>query len=160
MNKKILLATLVAVSGSVFWSCDSNTGTKERPSVSAHKPESIEPMSPAFSADSAYKFTAAQVAFGPRIPNSEAHRLAGDYLIFKLKKFGADVTVQEFEMMAFTGEMLKMRNIVGTINPAAKKRIMLSAHWDTRPWADKDYQRKNEPIDGANDSASGVGILL
>lgn len=160
MNKKIIFATFLALSGSVFWSCDSKNGTKEKPTVSAHKPESIEPESPPFSADSAFKFTAAQVAFGPRIPNSEAHRRAGDYLIFKLKKFGAEVTVQEFEMMAFTGEMLKMRNIIGTINPAAKKRIMLSAHWDTRPWADKDYQRKNEPIDGANDSASGVGILL
>ncbi len=160
MNKKIILATFLAVSGTVFWACDSKNKTKEKPSVAVHRPEDIDPDSPPFSADSAYKYTADQVAFGPRVPNTEAHRKAGDYLIETLRSFGAQVTVQEFESMAFDGTMLKMRNIIGAINPEAKKRIMLAAHWDTRPWADKDYQRKDEPIDGANDSASGVGILL
>ena len=160
MNRKIIVATFFAVSGTVFFSCETKTTTTEKPKVAAHKPEAVEPESPPFSADSAYKFTSDQVAFGPRVPNTEAHRKAGDYLIDRLKDFGAQVTVQEFESMAFDGTMLKMRNIIGAINPEAKKRIMLSAHWDTRPWADKDYQRKDEPIDGANDSASGVGILL
>src|SRR5688572_23048232 len=160
MNKHIIVATFLAVSGSVFSGCETKTSTTEKPTASAEQPNLVKPISPAFNADSAYKYTATQVAFGPRIPNSEAHVKTGDYLIAKLKEFGAEVTVQEFESMAFDGKMLKMRNIVGSINPAAKKRVMLSAHWDTRPWADKDYQKKEEPIDGANDSASGVGILL
>ena len=37
---------------------------------------------------------------------------------------------------------------------------MLCAHWDTRPFADQDSLRSNEPIDGANDGGSGVGVLL
>jgi hypothetical protein len=160
MNKKLIAATFLTVLSSVFWSCDSTTQKQEKVGKA---PEIKEPemlKSPAFIADSAYKYTAAQVAFGPRIPNTEAHVKTGDYLIAKLKAFGATVTVQEFESMAFDGKMLKMRNIIGSINPEAKKRVMLAAHWDTRPWADKDYQKKEEPIDGANDSASGVGILL
>src|SRR5688572_24701031 len=160
MNKHLIVATFLAVSGSVFSGCETKTSTTEKPTASAEKPETVKPVSPTFNADSAYKYTATQVAFGPRIPNSEAHVKTGDYLIAKLKEFGAEVTVQEFESMAFDGKMLKMRNIIGAINPAAKKRIMLSAHWDTRPWADKDYQKKDQPIDGANDSASGIGILL
>ena len=158
MNKKLITATFCALLGSVFYSCD--TKTTETGTVSTQKTEPVKLKSPAFNADSAYNFTAAQVGFGPRVPNSEAHRRAGDYLVRKLQEFGAEVSEQHFEAMAFTGEMLKMRNIIATINPGAKRRVMLSAHWDTRPWADKDYQRKDEPIDGANDSASGVGILL
>ncbi|KAA9340977.1 M28 family peptidase [Adhaeribacter soli] len=160
MNKRIIAAAFFAAFSSVLWSCETKTKKEETTTTATEKPEPVKLESPAFNADSAYAFTAAQVSFGPRIPNTEAHVKAGDYLIAKLKEFGAEVTVQSFESMAFDGKMLKMRNIIGTINPAAKKRVMLSAHWDTRPWADKDYQRKDEPIDGANDSASGVGILL
>ena len=160
MNKKLLFATFLAFSGSIFLSCNKETKKEETTTTTTEKPEPVKLESPAFNADSAYKYTAAQVAFGPRVPNTEAHVKCGDFLIAKLKEFGAEVTVQSFESMAFTGQMLKLRNIIGTINPQAKKRIMLSAHWDTRPWGDKDYQKKDEPIDGANDSASGVGILL
>src|SRR5688572_10723925 len=159
MNKQIIVATFLAFSATVFPGCE-NKRTTDKPTNSGANFTPQQPVSPPFNADSAYKYTATQVAFGPRIPNTEAHVKTGDYLIGKLKEFGAEVTVQEFESMAFDGKMLKMRNIIGAINPEAKKRIMLSAHWDTRPWADKDYQKKEEPIDGANDSASGVGILL
>jgi glutaminyl-peptide cyclotransferase len=159
MNKNIFAAGFLALFGTVLWSCDTKTDQEKTTSV-IEKPQPVQLESPPFLADSAFKYTAAQVAFGPRIPNTEAHVKTGDYLIQKLKEFGAEVTVQSFEGMAFDGKMLKMRNIIGAINPKATKRIMLSAHWDTRPWADKDYQKKEEPIDGANDSASGIGILL
>src|SRR5688572_14718023 len=160
MNKNIITAGFLAVFATVLWSCEPKTKKEETTTTAPEKVEPVKLTSPAFNADSAYKFTAAQVAFGPRIPNTEAHVKCGDYLIAKLKEFGAEVTVQRFESMAFDGKMLKMRNIIGAINPKATKRIMLSAHWDTRPWADKDYQKKDQPIDGANDSASGIGILL
>src|SRR5690606_17997733 len=113
MNKKLIAATFLTAFGTVFWSCDSDTTQK---GTTAKAPEIKEPVmleSPAFIADSAYKYTATQVGFGPRIPNTEAHRKTGDYLIQKLKDFGAEVTVQEFEMMAFDGTMLQMRNIIG-----------------------------------------------
>lgn len=115
---------------------------------------------PAFQADSAYAFVARQVAFGPRVPNSAAHRACGDYLIQKLKDLGATVRVQEFESTAYDGKKLRLRNIVGTYHPEAANRILLAAHWDTRPFADKDSSRPGQPNEGANDGASGVGVLL
>ncbi len=115
---------------------------------------------PAFNADSAYFYVQEQVDFGPRIPNSTAHRQAGDKIIQRLKAYGASVKVQEFEATAYDGTRLQLRNIMGSFNPQARKRILLATHWDTRPWASKDPDDPQAPFDGANDGASGVGVLL
>ncbi|HHL52390.1 MAG TPA: M28 family peptidase [Flammeovirgaceae bacterium] len=115
---------------------------------------------PAFNADSAYYFVQEQVDFGPRIPNSTAHRQAGDKIIERLKAYGATVKVQEFEATAYDGTRLQLRNIMGSFNPQARKRILLATHWDPRPWASKDPDDPQAPFDGANDGASGVGVLL
>src|SRR3979490_93404 len=115
---------------------------------------------PRFSGDSAYYFVDQQVKLGPRIPNSPAHRRAGDYFISQFQKYGAKVNVQEFEAITFDNQQLKLRNIIAVFNPSKQKRILLAAHWDTRPFADKDSIHRNAPFDGANDGASGVGVLL
>ncbi len=115
-----------------------------------------------FNPDSAYSYVAAQVAFGPRVPGSEAHRLCGEWLSNKLKGFGAEVIEQTATLSAFDGTKLPMRNIFARINPGAEKRILLLAHWDCRPWADHDPDptKRTQPVDGANDGASGTGVLL
>ena len=115
---------------------------------------------PVFNVDSAYSFVEKQVSFGPRVPNSRAHQIAGDYLIAKLKGYGALVTVQSFEASTFDGKKVSLRNIIAAFNPALQKRVILAAHWDTRPFADKDPEKPNASIDGANDGASGVAVLL
>lgn len=115
---------------------------------------------PAFNADSAYQYVAQQVVFGPRIPNTPAHAKAANYLIQKLRGFGADITVQEFQMEHFTGRKLNLKNIVASFNADKRKRILLAAHWDTRPFSDKDPEIPNATFPGANDGASGVGVLL
>lgn len=116
----------------------------------------------AFSPDSAYQYVETQVNFGPRVPGTEAHRLCGDWLFEKLKSFGADVTEQTAEITTFDGTHIPMRNIFARVNPNAENRILLLAHWDCRPWADHDpdpLKRKN-PVDGANDGASGTAVIL
>lgn len=115
-----------------------------------------------FCPDSAYAYVEKQVAFGPRVPGSEAHRLCGDWLTGKLKGFGAEVIEQTAMLTAFDGTRLPMRNIFARINPDATRRILMLAHWDSRPWADHDpdSEKRSIPIDGANDGASGVGVLL
>lgn len=115
-----------------------------------------------FDADSAYMYLARQVAFGPRVPNTTAHQQTGDWLTAELKRHGATVTEQKARLTAFDGTELNARNIFGQINPGAKERILLLAHWDCRPWADKDPdpEKRGEPVDGANDGASGVAVLL
>lgn len=115
---------------------------------------------PQFNEDSAYAFIEKQVSFGPRVPNTQAHRQTGAYLITTLKKYGADVMVQDFVAEAYDGTKLQSRNIIGSYFPDAPKRILLAAHWDSRHVADKDTVNQKKPIDGANDGASGVGVLL
>lgn len=117
---------------------------------------------PEFNADSAYSYVQAQTGFGPRIPNSQAHRNCGDYLAAQLEKFGAKVYNQYADLVAWDGTILKSRNIIGAYKPESKKRVMLCAHWDSRPYADNDPNADNhyEPVMGANDGASGVGVLL
>jgi glutaminyl-peptide cyclotransferase len=115
---------------------------------------------PLFNADSAYAFVKTQVDFGPRVPNTAAHKKAGDYFVAQFKTYGAVVKVQEFSATTFDRQKVSLRNIIASFNPKKKKRILLAAHWDTRPFADKDKENPNAPLDGANDGASGAGILL
>lgn len=116
----------------------------------------------AFDADSAYHYVSRQVEFGPRVPNTEAHRAAGRWLASELERHGASVTVQDVTLTAFDGTELHASNIMGSYLPEAPVRILLLAHWDSRPWADRDPDeaRRTKPVPGANDGASGVGVLL
>ena len=138
-----------------------NGGTEKQASQPA-EPTAAAVVVPAFNADSAYSFVKAQVDFGPRVPNSKEHRACGDYLTAKLKEYGAEVINQEAELVAYDGTRLNARNIIAQFQPEKKGRIMLCAHWDSRPWADSDpdASKHRTPILGANDGASGVGVLM
>lgn len=116
-----------------------------------------------FDADSAYAYVAVQTAFGPRVPNTEAHARCGAWLAGKLADLGAvNVKVDSCVLTAYDGTRLNARNISAQVNPSASKRVLLLSHWDSRPWADheKDASLRRKPIDGANDGASGVGVIL
>lgn len=115
---------------------------------------------PSFNADSAYNFIAKQVAFGPRVPNTQAHKNCANYFINKLNEYADTVIVQEADLTAFDGTILESKNIIASFKPKRAKRIMLCAHWDTRPFADQAEENQNTPIEGANDGGSGVGVLL
>ena len=115
---------------------------------------------PSFNEDSAYAFVAKQVSFGPRVPGTKAHAKCADWLQTVLKKFGGSVYVQSGEVTTFDGKKFQLKNIIASFNAKAAKRILLAAHWDTRPFADQDDENKNNAIDGANDGGSGVGVLL
>ncbi len=115
---------------------------------------------PTFSADSAYAYIEKQVAFGPRVPNTKPHDLCAEWIISKVKNIADTYHIQKFDAVAYDGKTLKSTNIIAAFNPEATRRVLLVAHWDTRPFADQDKERKNEPIAGANDGGSGVGVLL
>ena len=118
------------------------------------------PPVPLFNGDSAYAFVAKQVAFGPRVPGSAAHKACGDWMVEKLKSYGATVIEQNAMVTIYSGQQVPMRNIIASWQPEKKDRILLFTHWDSRPFADQDSVRRNEPIDGANDAGSGTGVLL
>jgi hypothetical protein len=158
MKNKFLFQPIVATLIVVMASCGGGT---EQPSPETKPAEKLVKVPlPAFNSDSAYVYTEKQVAFGPRVPNTEAHVKCGDYLIAELKRHGAEVIVQEGAATAYTGESLKFRNIVGRVNPELKQRIMISCHWDTRPFSDQDAEKPKERFDGAVDGAASAGIML
>lgn len=139
--------------------CFGCTSEPDTPTSAPPKPQVSVPQ---FSADSAYAYIQKQVDFGPRNPNSEGHSACADWMVELLGQFADSVIVQEAELKAFDGKTLFAKNIVAQFQPEKQKRIMLFAHWDTRPFADKDRDltRQRQPILGANDGGSGVGVLL
>jgi len=152
---------LFVVLSCAFFSCGNKGANNDSASSTQQKVKTVSTI-PEFNADSAYAYVAKQVDFGPRVPNTEAHRACGDYLINELKRFGAEMHIQEMTLTAYNGDKLQSRNIIGSYNKENDKRVLLFAHWDTRPYADweEDSSKHYTPIDGADDGASGVGVLL
>ncbi len=124
------------------------------------KKELVKP--PIFNSDSAYYFIEKQVSFGPRVAGTRSHDSCALWLADKLMDYGAIVEVQNFKTRTYDRIARNGKNIIASFNPNAIKRVLLMAHWDTRPYADHDdnSENHNTPIDGANDGGSGVGVLL
>ena len=116
---------------------------------------------PEFDADLAFKYLQKQCSFGPRPPGSSAHKQTRDYLSGEMKKFAKSMVIQDFSQNVSKGT-LSLTNIIATFGPQTNRKVLLAAHWDTRPFADRDPNpnRRHLPILGANDGASGVAILL
>ncbi len=134
--------------------------TAQTTQQTAEQPKAYKQVSPNFNADSAYYFVDKQVSFGPRVTNSEPHKKCGDWLVAELRKMSDNVIEQKTTLTNYDGRQLNIRNIIAEINPKADKRILLCAHWDSRPFADEDTKDTNKPILGANDGGSGVGVLM
>ena len=141
----------------VFIGCEEAVDKK---SVRKKSKQVVTVERPEFNEDSAFHFIEKQVSFGPRVPNTKAHRETAKYLVSKLKAFGLNVIEQESNVKAYDGTSLAITNIVGEYLPELKNRILLFAHWDSRHLADHDTVDTEMPILGANDGGSGVGILL
>ncbi|OFY70320.1 MAG: hypothetical protein A3G23_09295 [Bacteroidetes bacterium RIFCSPLOWO2_12_FULL_37_12] len=139
-----------------FFSCETSV-KKEYRSVSK---TSLEEKIPEFNADSSWFFVNKQVGFGSRVPNTQPHAECKEFLKEKLTNYGAQVIIQTAEVTIFNGQKLKLSNIIAQFYPERVNRILLLAHWDTRPFSDQDTVDKDKPIDGASDGASGVGVLL
>ena len=140
---------------------ESKKRTIETPTQKVISKPSVELVStPEFNQEEAFEYVKKQVEFGPRVPNSSAHRKCAIWLESELQSIGLKTNIQEAKVTAFNGVELDIFNITGQLNPEAEKRILLCAHWDSRPFADIDISDRNKAIDGANDGASGVGVLL
>lgn len=133
-----------------------NNGTNGTPL----KPEKPKVEVPSFDGKSAYNFVQKQVDFGPRVPNTQAHEDCAAWLKETLQSFGTEVIMQNAMIDGPKGDKINMTNIIASFNPEHKHRVLLCAHWDTRNVADEDTVRQDEPILGADDGGSGVGILL
>lgn len=117
---------------------------------------------PQFDAASAYAFIEKQVAFGPRDPGSKGHEACRQWLVEQFTAFGAEVIEQSFKARTMQGGTYQATNIIARFQPGATRRVLLSAHWDTRAVGDydPDQERRSQPIPGADDGGSGVAVLL
>ena len=123
---------------------------------------SLQPVGPVFCADSAYLYCQAQCDFGPRTMNSKAHDDCEKWIISKFESFGMQVTPQKAVLKGYDGTSLNSTNIIASYRPDLTDRVLLCAHWDSRPWADNDPDEANwkTPVMAANDGASGVAVML
>lgn len=124
--------------------------------------ESPQPTGPSFNADTAYVFCAKQCDFGPRTMNSDSHDRCAKWIEQKFNEYGMAVQLQRADLKGWDGTMLRSTNIIARHNPQAERRVLLCAHWDSRPWADNDPDEANhrKPVMAANDGASGVAVML
>lgn len=115
-----------------------------------------------FNAQTAFGYLERQMAFGPRVPNTAGHRQTGDWLLEELRARADTVVVQEIPHVTRGGDTLRLRNFFARFRPDATERVLLLAHWDTRPVAEKSENlgQQRLPVPGANDGASGVAVLL
>lgn len=113
-----------------------------------------------FDENLAYNYIDKQVSFGPRVPSTPGHKACAAWLLTTLKELSDTTYFQEFDAVTYDSKKHKGKNIIAKINPKNPNRILLCAHWDTRPIADHDPHNPAGPILGANDAGSGVGVIL
>ena len=159
---KNTIVSLCSAIVAVALACSCASCKSARKQNLAAEPDTVALVGPTFSADSAYAFAARQCGFGERTMNSKAHDLCGQWIADKFRQFGMRVTMQDADLKGWNGTMLRSRNIIASYRPEATTRILLCAHWDSRPWADNDPDSANwrKPVMAANDGASGVAVML
>ncbi len=117
----------------------------------------------AFDGEAAFRYLTRQCQFGPRVPRTPAHEQTLNMIVAVLDSLKVDVEKQAFTMMdPYGGDSLRLTNIIGRFNPSKGDRLLFCAHWDSRPRSemDPDTAKRNQPLPGANDGASGVAVLM
>ncbi|MCX6235078.1 MAG: M28 family peptidase [Bacteroidetes bacterium] len=134
---------------------------RKKPVKPVEKPK-IEVIVPVFNADSAFEYIKQQLSFGPRVPGTPSHEQCAAFLVRQLKSFTPEVIIQTGKVRTFNGKELNIKNIIASFNPDSQGRILLAAHWDSRPWSDHDPDpgKQRLPVPAANDGGSGVGVLV
>lgn len=117
---------------------------------------------PPFDGQAAMAQLRKQVELGPRVPGQPGHRQARDYFLQTLRRYTDEVVAQDFPFTTRQGQSLTLTNLLARFRGEAPHTLLVGAHWDTRPIAERDPEPANrsKPIDGANDGASGVAVLL
>jgi hypothetical protein len=161
MKQRISLLMMLSLLVLPFVACKNDTSKQPKQGQQSSL-DYRQVAIPDFNADSAYRFVADQLSFGFRHPGTKGHAQCADYLAASLRRFCDTVIVQTFSTTLWDGQTVEGRNIIGSLAPERDKRVLLAAHWDSRQWADHDLDTNNwrKPLLGANDGASGVGLLL
>lgn len=154
----VALAALLA--GGAYYAVPHGTSVADTEEMDEE--EKVQPVGPQFDTDTAYSFIRTQCDFGPRTMNSYAHSSCENWIVEQFQRYGCKVTRQKAELRGYDGTKLHSVNIIASTHPEATTRILLCAHWDSRPWADNDPDstKWHTPVMAANDGASGVAVML
>lgn len=163
MNLHRILHIAILAVATLISACTGRSAASSAATASTGAPAAVSV--PRFSADSAYAYVAAQVDMGPRVPGTKASAECAEWIEATLRRHGADTVIVQRTSLPDPmnpSRSLPVVNILGRFNPEAKNKVMLAAHYDTRPVADEetDAVRAATPIPGANDGGSGVGVML
>jgi glutaminyl-peptide cyclotransferase len=115
-----------------------------------------------FEGERALAYVRTFMEFGPRVPGSDGHRRAGDWIAAEMRSRADTVYEQQWSHRTRTGATIPLRNVIARYNPSATERILYVTHWDSRPVAEKSMTEaeRRMPTPGANDGGSGVGLFL
>lgn len=158
MKITLAIAAILLIGGGGFFTYNKMKASADVDADST----AAAPAGPKFNADSAFAFVKAQCDFGPRDMNSSGHEACRKWIVEKFRSYGCRVTEQQADLKGYNGTMLHSTNIIASYKPEATTRILLCAHWDSRPWADNDPDstKHRTPILAANDAASGVAVMM
>lgn len=158
----LLCKSLILFVSASFAMTGCNSKTRDTATGSENATPAVKAVM-TFNADTAYSLIEQQVAMGPRVPGTPGSKECGEWIKSRLIKYGADsVITQNTVTEAHNGDRLPLTNIMGRFGATGQTRVLLVAHYDTRPWADRErvHENINTPIPGANDGGSGVAVLL
>ncbi|MEZ5045816.1 MAG: M28 family peptidase [Chitinophagaceae bacterium] len=153
--QKLFLTLCISI---CFFACNDDTQDSE---PTAEEVTKTPVQAPEFNADNAYSYIEKQVAFGPRVPGTTSQKKCAAWLEKTLRELADTVYIQNAKVtQPISNKKYDAINIIASFNPTLQNRVLLLAHWDSRPWADNDTKNTQSAIDAADDGASGVGVLL
>lgn len=135
------------------------SSSSQKKSTTSTKPVELA----GFKGERAYEYLVEQCKIGPRISGTDGNRALRKRMAEHFESQGAKVTLQTFVIPhPQTGEPVEMENVVASWFPDRKNRVVIGAHFDTRPRPDKEStpKKRAQTFLGANDGASGVAVLM
>ncbi len=148
--------------GRTLRSCCVTTALLVAGCLGADAPPGPTPGSPSFDGARAFGFVEKQVAFGPRVPGMPGHEAQLDWMLARLDSVAPELVADTFQHVSAAGDTLGLVNVIARFRPELERRIVILAHWDTRPTSDaaSDPALRSQPLPGANDGGSGTAVLL
>lgn len=112
------------------------------------------------SGDELLATVAQQLRYGPRYVGSEGHQAVQDFIVAEMSARADQTIEQTWEHVGSDGATYELTNLIGRFYPEREHRVILGTHYDSKRLADRDRRQSNAPVPGANDSASGVAVLM
>lgn len=149
---------------SVCLAQNAQIGPKQNPGTTAPQKNKVELATPKqesqFDQLAAFGYMKDVCAIGPRVSATAGMRKQQKYIQDHFKKIGGKIFNQPFSARSpYTGKNVRLHNLIIQYHPERKKRILICCHYDTRPFPDMDKFNPRGTFIGANDGASGVGLL-